>query len=224
MSSLVDSVMSHLGDAQIQQIANQLGTDPDAARNAIEHALPLIVGGMANQASTPAGADALHNALGDHAGNSVSDVLGGMLGGGGGGGLGGMLGSVLSGSGGNAGGGLGSGIGGAILGHIFGGNANAANQGLGQATGLGTQNAGQLLAILAPIVMSVLANHVQQQGLSPGGLGSVLGQQGQQIQQQGGLAGGLLNAVLGHNGGSNFDLSSVLAGAGGLLNSLGRHS
>ena len=221
MSSLVDNVMSHLGDAQIQQIASQLGTDPDSARNAIEHALPLIVGGMANQASTPAGANALHNALGDHTGNSVSDILGGLLGGSGGG-LGGMLGSVLSGGGSGSGGALSSGIGGAILGHIFGGNANAANQGLGQATGLGTQNAGQLLAILAPIVMSVLANHTQQQGLSPGGLGSVLSQQGQQIQQQGGLTGGLLNAVLGHNGGSNFDLSSVLASAGVLLNALGK--
>ena len=219
MNSLVDTVMSHLGDAQIQQIATQLGTDPDSARNAIEHALPLIVGGMANQASTSAGADSLHNALSDHAGSSVSEILGGLLGGGaGGGGLGGILGG-----GSNAGAGsFGSGIGGAILGHIFGANASAANQGLGQATGLGSQNAGQLLAILAPIVMSVLANHVQQQGLSPGGLGGALGQQGQQIQQQGGLAGGLLNAVLGHNGSSNFDLSSVLASAGGLLNTLGR--
>ena len=231
MSNLVDTVMSHLGDAQIQQIAAQLGTDPDSARNAIEHALPLIVGGMANQASTPAGADALHNALGDHAGNSVADVLGGLLGGGaagGVGGLGGLLGSVLGGGGGGMGGSAGTsagglgGIGGAILGHIFGANASAANQGLGQATGLGTQNAGQLLAILAPIVMTVLANHARQTGMSPGGLGNVLGQQGQQIQQQGGLAGGLLNAVLGHNGSSNFDLSSVLANAGGLLNTLGR--
>jgi len=224
MNSLVDSVMNHLDDAQIAQIAQQLGTDPDSARNAIEHALPLIVGGMAQQASTPEGANSLHNALADHTGNSVSDILGGLLGGGaGGGGLGGMLGGALGGgSPGSGGGGLMSGIGGAILGHIFGNNAPAANQGLGQATGLGTQNAGQLLAILAPIVMAVLANHSQQQGLSPGGLGSVLGQQGQQIQQQGGLAGGLLNAVLGHNGGGNFDLSSVLAGAGGLLNTLGR--
>ena len=216
MSDLIDTVMSHLGDSQINAIANQLGTDPASARNAIEHALPLIVGGMANSASTPEGAGALHSALASHAG-SISDVLGSVLGGGtgapGGGGLGGMLGSVLGGGG----AGTGSGIGGAILGHIFGASAGAANQGLGQTTGLGTQNAGQLLAILAPIVMSVLANQSQQQGLSPGGLGSVLGQQGQQIQQQGGIAGGLLNAVLGHSGG-NLDLSSLIQGAGGLLN------
>ena len=114
MSGLIDNVMSHLGDAQIQQIANRLGTDPAQARAAIEHAVPLIVGGMAQNASTPQGADALNNALGAHLGLNVSSVLGSLLGGGGGN----------------------SGIGGAILGHIFGGNQAAANQGLGQATGL----------------------------------------------------------------------------------------
>lgn len=197
MSGLIDTVMSNLGDAQIAAIAGQLGTDPSRARAAIENALPLIVGGMAKNASNSQGAEALHNALGDHAGADISSILGSVLAGGGG-----------SGS---------SGIGGAILGHIFGNNQTAANQGLGQTTGLGTQNAGQLLAILAPIVMGILANHAQNQNLNSGGLGSMLGQESQQIQQQGGLAGGLLNAVLGHSGGGNLDLSGLLKSAGGLL-------
>ena len=200
MTGLVDSVMGNLSEAQIAAIATKLGTDPDQARNAIEHALPLIVGGMAQNASTAQGASALNNALSEHAGSNVSDVLSG----------------VLSGSGG------GSDIGGAILGHIFGGNQAAANQGLGQTTGLGQQNAGQLMAILAPIVMSALANHAQGQSLSPGGLGGMLGQESQQIQQQGGMAGGLLSAVLTHSGG-NLDLSHLLQGAGGLLGAFTRH-
>lgn len=224
MSGLVDNVMSHLGDDQIQQIANQLGIDPASARNAVEQALPLIVAGMARNASTDAGAGALHSALGDHVGTNVSDVLGGLLNGAGGsGGLGGMLGGVLG--GGNAGtGGFASGVGGAILGHIFGNNANAANQGLGQTTGLGTHNAEQLLAILAPIVMSVLANHAHSQGLSPGALGGVLAQQGQQIQQQGGLTGGLLSAVLDRNGDGKVDLSDLIAGAGTVMNAMNRRA
>lgn len=195
MSGLVDNVLSNLGPDQVSAIASKLGVDPAQAQSAIEHAVPLIVGGMAQNASTAQGADALNNALGQHAGLNMSSVLGSVLGGGG------------------------SGIGGSILGHIFGGNQTAANQGLGQATGLGQQNAGQLMAILAPIVMAALANHAQAQGgLNPGALGSILGQAGQQIQQQGGLTGGLLNAVLSHNGSGNFDLSQVvggLAGAGG---------
>jgi hypothetical protein len=197
MSGLIANVMSHLGDAQIQQIAAQLGTDPAQARAAIEHAVPLIVGGMAQNASTPQGAAALNNALGQHAGLDMGGLLGSVLGGGG------------------------SGIGGSILGHIFGGNQQAANQGLGQATGLGQQNAGQLMAILAPIVMAALANHAQAQGnLNPGGLGSILGQASQQIQQQGGALGGLVNGVLNHQGG-NFDLSQVLGGTLGGGNAAG---
>lgn len=203
MSGLIDSVMAHLGDAQIQQIAAQLGTDPAHARAAIEHAVPLIVGGMAQNASTPQGASALNNALGQHTGLDMGGVLASVLGGGG------------------------SGIGGSILGHIFGGNQTAANQGLGQATGLGQQSAAQLMAILAPIIMAALANHAQAQGgLNPGGLGSILGQASQQIQQQGGTLGGLVNGVLNHQGG-NFDLSQVLgavmggAGASGSTGGLG---
>jgi len=197
MSDLMNSVFSHLGDAQISQIATQLGTDPAQARAAIEHAVPLIVGGMARNASTPQGANALNNALGAHAGLDMGGLLGSVLGGGN------------------------SGIGGSILGHIFGANQAAANQGLGQATGLGQQNAGQLMAILAPIVMAALANHAQAQGrLNPGGLGSILGQANQHIQQQGGVLGGLVNGVLNHQGG-NFDLSQVLGGALGGGNATG---
>jgi len=205
MGSLVDSVMSNLSEAQIAAIATKLGTDPEQARNAIEHALPLIVGGMAQNASTAQGANALNNALSEHAGFNVSDVLSG----------------VLSSSGNGTSGSV-SGIGGAILGHIFGGNQAAANQGLGQTTGLGQHNAGQLMAILAPIVMSALANHAQGQNLSPGGLGGMLGQESQQIQQQGGLVGGLLSAVLSHSGG-HLDLSHLLQGVGGLLGAFTRH-
>ena len=192
MSGLVDTVLSHLDDAQVAAIASRLGVDPTQARTAIEHAVPLIVGHMAQNASTQQGADALNNALGEHAGFNISDVLSGILGSGG------------------------QGVGGAILGHIFGNNQAVANQGLGQATGLGQQNSAQLMAILAPIVMAALANHVQSQG---GGLGSVLAQEAQQIQQRGGVAGGLLSAVLNHSGGGNIDLSNVL---GGVLGSFGR--
>jgi len=198
MSSLIDTVLAHLGDPEIAQVAARLGTTPDQARVAIEHAVPLIVGGMAQNAGTQAGADALHNALGDHAGQSLSDVLAGVLGGGS------------------------SGIGGGILGHIFGASQTAANQGLGHVSGMDQQSAGQLMAILAPLVMAALANHAQSGGLSPGGLGGMLGQQSQQMQQQGGMLGGLLNAVLGHSGSGNLDLSSLVQGAGGLLGAFTR--
>lgn len=195
MSGLIDNVLSNLDANQIGAIANKLGVDPTQAQSAIEHAIPLIVGGMARNASSSAGANALNNALGAHGGD-LSGLLGGILGGG-----------------------ANSGIGGAILGHVFGGNQDAVNQGLGQATGLGQNNAGQLMAILAPIVMSALANHAQGQNVGAGGLGGLLAQEAQQAAQQSGSVGGLLTSVLGgSNGGSN--LSGML---GGLLNAFTKH-
>jgi hypothetical protein len=198
MSDLTNQVMGHLDDARIQAIATQLGVDPSEAENAIRQAMPLLIGGLARNASTDEGAGALHSALGDHAGNDIGSVLGSVLGGGGNGASNGM----------------------AILGHIFGARQDQAAQGLGQQTGLGSQNAGQLLAILAPVVMSVLGNMTQRQGMSASGLGGVLGQEAQRIGTGG--AGGLLGAVFDQDGDGKFGLGDVLKMGEGLLGARGR--
>jgi hypothetical protein len=197
MSDLTNQVMGHLDDQRIQAIAQQLGIDPAQAESAIQQAMPLLIGGLARNAQTDQGAGALHSALGDHAGNDVGSILGSVLGGGGG---------------------LGNGM--AILGHIFGARQDQAAQGLGQQTGLGSQNAGQLLAILAPVVMGVLGNMSQRQGMSASGLGSVLGQEAQRIGSGG--AGGLLGAVFDQDGDGRFGLGDVLRMGEGLLGSRGR--
>ncbi len=199
MSDLTNQVMGHLDDQRIQAIAQQLGVDPSEAESAIKQAMPLLIGGLARNAQTDEGAGALHSALGDHAGSDVGSILGSVLGGGGGGGLG---------------------NGAAILGHIFGARQDQAAQGLGQQTGLGSQNAGQLLAILAPVVMGVLGNMSQRQGMNASGLGSVLGQEAQRIG--GSNAGGLLGAVFDQDGDGKFGLSDVLKMGEGLLGARGR--
>ncbi|QBB71876.1 DUF937 domain-containing protein [Pseudolysobacter antarcticus] len=203
MNSLIDNVMGQLDQQHIDAIASQLGTDPDQARNAIEHALPLIVGGLSQNASTPQGAQDLHDALGAHAGTDLGSLLGGLLGGGGG-----------------AGSNMGA-MGGAILSHIFGNNQSNAAQGLGQATGLGTQNSGQLMAILAPLVLSALSNMSQRHGLDPNGVGGVLSQDVQRTQQSGGGISDMLTSVLGsQNGGPG--LGGLMAAAGSLLSAFTR--
>jgi hypothetical protein len=199
MSDLTNQVMGHLDDQRVQAIARQLGVDPAAAGTAIRQAMPLLIGGLARNAQTDQGAGALHSALGDHAGNDIGSILGSVLGG-------------------NGGGGLNNGM--AILGHIFGTRQDQAAQGLGQQTGLGSQNAGQLLAILAPVVMGVLGNMSRRQGMSASGLGSVLGQEAQRIG--GGNAGGLLGAVFDQDGDGKFGLGDVLKMGEGLLGSRGR--
>lgn len=236
MSGLVDAVMAQIGDNEVDAIAQRFGLSPGQAQSAIEQTLPLMVGAMAKNAATPDGADALHTALGDHVGTDLGGLLGGLLGGGGGSGAGGLgslgsLGSlaeaVLGGMGGGAppapsgggaadGGGLGD-MGGAILGHIFGNRRGQAEQGLGQTTGLGGVNAGQLMSMLAPIVMSVLARMNQKQDLGPGGLSDMLGRETQRTREAGGLGGGLLGAVLDRDGDGDVDLSDLLNVGGSVL-------
>jgi hypothetical protein len=191
MTNLANEVLGQVDDSQIQAIASRLGVDPAEAESAIQQAMPLLLGGLARNAATPDGAGALHAALDDHAGNDIGSVLGGMLGGGG----------------------LAGGM--SILGHIFGARQDQASQGLGQSSGIGSANASQLLAMLAPIVMSVLGGMSRRQGMSASSLGGLLGQEHQRIAQSG--AGGLLGSVFDQDGDGQLGLGDLLKVGEGLL-------
>lgn len=206
-SSLVSQLLTQLQGAPISQIASQLGVNPEQAQSAVNSAVPMLLGMLGNNATQGSGASDLLGALmRDHAqpAAQAQSFGGGDL-------LSNVLGSVL-------GGGAGASNGASILGHIFGGQQAQAQSSLGQASGLGGANAGQLLQILAPIVMSFLANKVQASNLDAGGLGQVLGQERAQVQQQGGLAGSLLTNMLDQNGDGRLDLGDVLKFGASFLN------
>ena len=198
-SSLVDDLMAQLQGAPLQQLSQQLGTDTAQTQEAVSAALPMMLGALGQNAAQPQGAQALFGALQrDHAGGGMD--------------LGGLLGSLL-------GGGASASAapdGAAILGHIFGGNQQRAETGLGQATGLGA-NAGQLLELLAPIVMAFLAQRAQSGGLDAGSLGQTLGQERERVQQQGGLGGGLLGSLLDQDGDGQVGMGDLLKMGGSLL-------
>ncbi|TQL82811.1 DUF937 domain-containing protein [Delftia sp. HK171] len=185
-SSLAAELMAQLQGAPMQQMADQIGASPAQTESAVGAALPVLLASLGRNAADPQGAANLFGALQRDHGAASGGAGGGLD-------LGGLLGSLLgggAGAGGNAGGGL---DGAAILGHILGGNQQRAQDGLGQATGLGSGGAAQLLQLLAPIVMSFLAQRVSAGGMDAGGLGQVLGREHAQAQQQGGLLGSLLD-------------------------------
>lgn len=211
MTALTDELFAQLEGAPLQQISQQLGIGRTQAAGAVSAALPLLIGALGKNASQPQGAEALFGALQrDHAG--------------GGGDLGSLLGMVLGGAQSRQTDGAG------MLGHIFGGQQGRAEQHLGEATGLGGDRAGALMKILAPMVMAYLANRMFGQqgqgatmGMAGGGnptaqvLGAILGQEQQQVRQQGGLGGGLLGAVLDQDGDGQLGLGDLLKIGGGLL-------
>lgn len=198
--SLTDELFSQLQGAPLQQLSQQLGAGQTQTAGAISAALPLLMGALGKNAAEPQGAEALFGALQrDHAGLDLGSVLGAVLGSG------------------NA---PTQNDGAAILGHIFGGSQPRAEASLGQATGLGSDKAGMLMKILAPIVLSFLAQRFLGQGqgnAGASGLSQVLGQERQVVQQQGGLGGGLLGAVLDQDGDGQLGLGDILKIGGGLL-------
>lgn len=204
-SSLADELMAQLQGAPLQQLAQQLGTNTEQAQQAVGAALPLMLGAMSQNAAQPQGADALLGALQrDHSA------------GGGGLDLGGLLGSLLGG-GASAGNASPAADGAAILGHIFGGNQQRAETGLAQATGLGGSNAGQLLSLLAPIVMAFLAQRMNAGGINSGDLGHTLGQERERAQQRGGLGGGLLGSLLDQDGDGQLGMGDLIKVGGSLF-------
>lgn len=212
---LAQELMQHLQGAPLAQMAEQLGTDQAQTQSAVEMALPLLLGALGRNAQDEQGAQSLFGALQrDHLGAAPQQALGlGGLD------LGGLLGSMLGGGAGGlggAGGAMGGDAGAAILGHIFGGGRERAESGLGQASGLGA-NAGQLMQMLAPIVMSFLAHRVNTGGMDAGGLGQMLGQERSSAQSRGAPGGDLLTSLLDQDGDGQLGLGDLLKLGGSLL-------
>lgn len=172
MASTLELVQQHLGPQEIEQIGQQLGTDPAATRQAIDAALPGLVGGMASTAQQPEGASQIQSLMGSH---------GGVLG---------NLSAMIS----------GGGVGGGVLGSILGRHQPDVEQGVQQASGLQSDKVKKLLMILAPIVLSALARRSMGTGSAAGqpdaggGLGGVLG--GILGGAMGGGAGGGIGDIL----------------------------
>jgi hypothetical protein len=173
VDSLLETVQQQLGPNEIAQISQQLGVDPTTAQSAIEAALPLIVGGMAQHATQPSGADAIQQSLASHGG--VLANLAGLLGAGG------------------------PADGGGLLGRILGQHQTPVQQGVEQTSGLDSERTRRLIMMLAPIVMGVLARRYGNTQSNPGQLGTVLQQEGQIAQQraqtQAPQLGGLLGQI-----------------------------
>ena len=165
MSDLNQLLSSVLNENTVAQIGEQLGVDQNQAGNAIQLALPALLGALNKNAQSEDGAQGIMNAISKDHDGGILDMLPQFLG--------------------NAS----QGPGAAILGHILGAKQPQMEQQIGQHSGLNPAMVGKLLTILAPILMGALGKSQQQapQQQSGGGLGnliSILGGATQQHQQQ----------------------------------------
>jgi hypothetical protein len=202
---LMQSVLSALDAQRVDSMSRQLGTSPQQTERAIEAAVPLLLGQLARNSSQPQGAQSLQRALAkDH---SQVDLQG-------------LLGSVLGGRAGNNEQPLQDGA--SILGHIFGQRQPRVASSVGQIGGMNGQQSGQLLSMLAPIVMAVLSRAMQSRGGTPAAVGDILGDEQRTLQNNPG-AGGLLGKVLDRDGDGDVDVSDLLSNGRLLGGMFGRH-
>ena len=200
MASINEGLLTQLQGAPMERIAQQLGLDPAQAAQAVQSALPLLMGALGRNTQQPAGAQSLFGALQkDHTGLDLGSVLGSVLGGGG--------------------------QGGSILGHIFGQRREVASEGLGQMTGLSSDKASMLLKVLAPLVLAYLGKRMfdkradaradagdAMQEATPQVLSETLGKEEERITQQGGATPGLLGAIFDRNRDGNVDFRDIVGG------------
>lgn len=231
----LDSLLGQLGPDTISRMAAQLGASPQQTQSAIQAALPMLMGAMQRNASTPQGADALHRAVTrDHQGVDLGGLLGGLLGGGSsagggfgdllgggaGGGLGGLMGAVMGAMGGQPQGAQRTPLenGAAILGHVFGQAQPRAAAGVARASGLDSDAAAKLMAMLAPMLMGTLGQATQRQGLDAGGLSDLLGQVTRGFGGQGGVP-KAVGSLLDSDGDGDVDAQDLLAAGSKLFGS-----
>ena len=200
MASINEGLLTQLQGAPMERIAQQLGLDPAQAAQAVQSALPLLMGALGRNTQQPAGAQSLFGARQkDHTGLDLGSVLGSVLGGGG--------------------------QGGSILGHIFGQRREVASEGLGQVTGLSSDKASMLLKVLAPLVLAYLGKRMfdkradaradagdAMQEATPQVLSETLGKEEERITQQGGATPGLLGAIFDRNRDGNVDFRHIVGG------------
>lgn len=172
MNGILDSLAQHLGGSQMEQLAQAIDADPQQTQQAVSAALPALLTQLNRNTNSTEGAGALASALNrDHDG-SLLDNLGGFL-------SGAVGGKQADGAG--------------ILGHVLGGQRAPVEQGISRTSGLDAGKVGQLLTMLAPIVMAALGRQQRQAGLDPTGLSGLLGQEAQRARRE--APSGLLGAL-----------------------------
>jgi|SRR5262245_96052 len=188
MPGLMDIITQSIGGDAMRQMSRQVGASEQSTGTAVSAALPLLLSALAKNSSQPQGASALLRALDkDHDGSVLDDLPG-------------LIHNPQSGSG--AG----------ILGHVLGDRQEAAQSAIAQTSGMNAASVGQLLTLLAPIVMGALGRAQRQQGLDSAGLGAMLQGEHQDLHQSAPGPMDMVTRLLGQESGGLSEVVGKLFG------------
>lgn len=194
MSGLLDLLNSPMGKQLISGVAGQTGQAESKTGDVLSMAMPLILGAMKKNVSTPQGAQGLMSALSSKHDGGILDNLGGLFGGG--------VDEAVT----NDGAG--------ILGHLFGGKQQNVENALSQKSGMDAGSIASILKIAAPIVMGFIGKQTRQNNVQDANgmnnlLGGLLGGQPKQNQS-------LITTLLDADGDGSIldDVAGMVMGGG----------
>ncbi|MGI9552043.1 MAG: DUF937 domain-containing protein [Aurantibacter sp.] len=194
MSGLLDLLNSPMGKQLISGVAGQTGQSENKTSDVLSMAMPLILGAMKKNVSSPQGAQGLMSALSSKHDGSILDNLGGLFGGG-------VDDNVMN-------------DGAGILGHVFGGAQPQVESALSQKSGMDMGSIANILKIAAPIIMGFVGKQTRQNNVQDASgmnnlLGGLLGGQPQQNQS-------LITTLLDADGDGSIldDVAGMVMGGG----------
>ena len=142
MSGLLDLINSPVGKQLISGVAGQTGQPENKTAEVLSMAMPLLMGAMKKNASTPGGAQGLMDALSSKHDGGILDDLGGLFGGG-------VDQNVMN-------------DGAGILGHVLGSKQSQVENALSAKSGIDASSIAQILKIAAPILLGYLGKQTRQ--------------------------------------------------------------
>lgn len=147
MSGILDLLNSPTGKNLVEGISKQLGLDKGKASAVLSSAIPMIMGGMKNNASTEEGASGLLGAINTKHNGQILDNVESIMGGDN------IDNDVMD-------------DGSKILGHVFGGQEENAAQVLSKSNGIDSNGAMNIMKAAAPFVMGFLGKSTKKEGVS----------------------------------------------------------
>ncbi|MBQ3356099.1 MAG: DUF937 domain-containing protein [Oscillospiraceae bacterium] len=205
MSDLnLNSIMSLLSGGGTSAISKRTKVSQSDVTNVLSAGVPILLTGMQRNAGTESGEKSLRGALADHAAADVSDPAAFL-----------KTADIKDGK--------------KILGHVLGSDQKSIVERVSEASGVTKGKTTSILAMIAPLLLSLLGGQQNQQGSGfnlLGMLGGLLGGGQQQENTQQSSGGGLLDSLGGLGGltglfgGSSQQEQQEESNSGGLLNTI----
>jgi hypothetical protein len=198
MSSIIEQLSGVFTDDKIRQISQQIGADEHQTRAAMGAALPAFVEMLSRKAQDPQHVDQLHNSLSSMSGIGDISSLERERGVG-----------RSSNAPARAPSGFPSGAG-DLLGGLFGDKQGRVESGVGKMSGLDASAVKNLMMMLAPLVIGMVAKQAMAKKLDKGGLTGFLRKEKESMTKASPQGTSLIGRLLDQDGDGDFDLNDVL--------------